>query len=167
MSVLGKLNLNVNGVALPSPADIGNSNVFVNKADLGEITPVVLDTTDNNAVADRAHKPFIEMVNKMLTETSTNNDNWVAADGAALSRVIGPEGTEYNEVAVLVQVAIIKASKTVSLTDSKFEKDDVAIVRFPIFITKPGGDADAARGGRRRTKMSKRHPTHRTRKHKK
>lgn len=165
MSVLGKLNLNVNGVALPSPADIGNSNVFVNKAKLGDIKPVVLDTT-----ADRAHKPFIEMVNKMLTETSTNNDNWVAADGAALSRVIGPEGTEgtkYNEVAVLVQVAIIKASKTVSLTDPKFEKDDVAIVRFPIFITTPGGEATAAGGGRRRTKMSKRHPTHRTRKHKK
>ena len=157
----------------PTTEDANDYKVFINNAETG-IAPVKLTVTDSKKVKDRYDKDFIKHVNEVLTNVNTyNTQKWTETNTKnKLNAFLGIQSSDTSGVAsttefvVSVQVALIKAVNEPPEEKNTYAADQIAVIQFPLFITTPGGSATTAYGGRRRTKISKRHSTDRTRKNK-
>jgi hypothetical protein len=96
-------------------------------------------------------------------ETLANN-GWTSANKTLMDTFLNNSDSSMRNFVVSIQVVLIDAAKA-AVAPSDYGANDVAIIQFPLYRSKP--ETSGAFGGRRRTKMSKRHSTHRTRKHKK
>ena len=134
----------------------GNDNVAVAAAAPGQVD----DTTNiNPAVWNSVNST---LMNKFL-ESGTNPRNFVVSIQVVLidaAKAAPPAAPAAPPAAPAAPPAAPAAT-----TAATYAANDVAIIQFPLYRSNP--TAAGAFGGRRRTKMSKRHPKHRTRKHKK
>ena len=153
----------------PTTDDANDYKVFINNANTG-IAPVELTvSTDTKKVQDRYQNTFIKHVNEVLTNVNTDTaSKWInTTEKEKLNTFldIQSNGNSTTEFVVSVQVALIKAAN-VSPATTNYAANNIAVIQFPLFVTIPGGDSKSAYGGRRRTKISKRHSQDRTRKNK-
>jgi hypothetical protein len=167
MPVKGTIGLSFNGIVdlMNMPAEVGDTKFLINPTEpIPHTAP--LNSVENGPITDRFQESFLKEVATISASAAANN--WTEATAAQMNQFLNSN----NELAkdnmrnfvVSVQVVLIDAAKAAA-EGTTYGENDVAVIQFPLYRSNP--EPQGAFGGRRRTKMSKRHPTHRTRKHKK
>jgi hypothetical protein len=171
-----ELNLTINGFELNIPDNIDKCK-FLIKPD--SMLPDKADTPlpeNLNEADNRFHLNFLKHIAGLHTSATTDapvpstgtasgTTSWITANNNEMTTFLkDTTDNKIRNLVVSIQVVLIDAVKASAVPSENYAANDVAIIQFPLYRSKPTGSLI---GGRRRTKAIKDKSAYRTRKHKK
>jgi hypothetical protein len=168
------LELQINGISLTLPESFNKCKFLINNGvidrNLGGKLDGAIDKPIDNS--NRFNPDFLGHIATLQTSAAAGAG---AGAGAVWKEATNnPEinlflkdaaGTNDRNFVVSIQVVLIDAAKASVDASTDYAVNEVAIIQFPLYRSKPA--PAEAYGGRRRTKAIKDKSAYRTRKHKK